>query len=294
MLLHSFSSLFELFCTFTLAYILIDEITEKSFLSLVTERMLHAYRPIEEIFQNIREVISGHRTSLDNLAVSNVKNQTYQDDLPGIENSLKGTKTRVEQSYIEIRHEIRTNYATKIFSYLNCYLFLYCLLMIYYGGLYQVNIEQEVASHYYNKLDKSLACFVVVSALLLVIGWILDQQVSAKMMDDIQRHINGYFIATVLFFGLAFICMLCFYLGWWSLIIYGTIWHDLLVIACIALPISNFVVYILKARSRVKRTRTHLIEKAEQFKKDYIKELELVNQFITLCSYRGVPSLVST
>lgn len=42
--LLSFGSIFELFATFTLAYILVDELTRRNFVSLVTEKARRSYQ----------------------------------------------------------------------------------------------------------------------------------------------------------------------------------------------------------------------------------------------------------
>ena len=134
--LNSFSSIFEIFATLTLAYILIDELLPNPFISLITEKVLRRYSVIDRMYAGIKNQITGRSTSLNNLAQKILEVPAIKDNLPTIQNILDSTEERTQQSFSEIKTIIRSDYQTKIFAFLNCYLFLFCITILFIGGIY--------------------------------------------------------------------------------------------------------------------------------------------------------------
>src|SRR5712671_1014975 len=129
---HGFSHIYELFATFTLAYIIVDELKENPFVRLITEKVLRKYTAINENFHEIKSRIEGHKESLKNIRLSDFKNETIEEGLLPTEAILSSIETRVNLNFHKIKARIRRNYSNKIFIFLNSFLFLYCLGMIYF------------------------------------------------------------------------------------------------------------------------------------------------------------------
>jgi hypothetical protein len=285
--LQNFSSIFEIFATFTLAYIIIDELTENPFISLITEKIFRKYQRVERIFDGVRNKIAGHKTSLNNIQQAMLENpqDILGEHLPGAEKLLKSIEERVNQSYLEIRSQIRLNYATKVFVYLNCYLFLYCLTALIYGGMYSDN--KGFNAHNYH-LDQSLFVFCASSFILLVTGWRLDKRPifkNADEEDNQQKSVNGYVVVAVCYCIVIILSILTYFLGWKIINFELEYCHTILTLACIFLPILNFIVYMLKARKRANLILPNLEDRARSFRSDYSKELEKVENFLGMCNF---------
>lgn len=303
--LQSFNSIFELFATFFLAYVLIDELTENPFISLISEKILRKYRTIDKIFSNIRAQITGHGTSLNNIAQLEdvVAHQQYIAQRPGIDLIMQSTSQRTEQSFKEIRSSIRQNYTTRCFVYLNAYLFFYCFAILFFGGLYEsINPKQPWAEDYNVRIDTALSDFLIFSFIYLFIGWLMDTKKKEKeelveeedkgFFKSLSDNSNGYLVAVIIFFVNVVLSACSFYFNWH--IIHFEKWpnHNILVVASILLPMSNFFIYIFKASRRASKTLPTLLTQAKTFKTDYTTELNKVQGFIHMCSNLNQPVVI--
>jgi hypothetical protein len=299
--LQSFNSIFELFATFFLAYVLIDELTENPFISLMSEKILRKYRAIDQIYREIKSNISGHRTSLTNLAqMSQVRGHAeYVNEIAGIEAIMKSTTERNEQSFAEIRSSIRQNYITRCFVYLNAYLFFYCFTILFFSGLYSsVETEKTWTDDHNVRLDNSLALFLALSFIYLLVGWILDKKrpvdkvvTKEKGILDWDR-INGYLVASILFIIFLILSGCSFYFNWHIIHFETYPYHNILVLVSIILPVSNFLIYIIKAFKRADSSMPNLLAKARTYKNDYLEELREVDLFVYKCGKLVMPKVV--
>jgi hypothetical protein len=302
--LQSFSSIFELFATFAIAYIIIDELTENPFIAQISEKILRKYQVVDDIEEEIRKDIGGIRNSLDEIAQWDIK---AQDFLPNYEKNgkkLKSTEDRFEKSFISVRTIIRGNYTTKVFGYLNCFLFFFCLTMLFYGGVYSSNTWYEIditaGSLFRARVDSSLALFTIISLLFIISGWWFDK--NRKEGDNIGffehiyrgKFINGYvFSFTICMVGCV-VGIISFFYNFSFMPRYSEFWHNFLMVACILIPILNFIIYIIKASWRANRCMPRVKEIAITFKQDYENELMEVKKFINWCGYEVTRNLELT
>ena len=288
--LQNFSSIFELFATFALAYIIIDELTENPFISLVTEKILRKYKPVDDIFSEIRGIISGHKTSLSNLAQHDIKDPKYIEGLPEINKILASTEERSNQSFSEIKTKIRKGYTTRMFVYINSFLFLFCLTVLFYGGVYEsYNLAADYKHKVYNEtLDDSLFFFTSLSVAYLIIGWFADKmkgEENLNLIEKIFNLFNGYITSFVAYLIIVILSILSFYFKWHIVHFENWPYHNILVVVCILTPISNFLIYIIKASRRANKLLPDLKTRADAYKSDYSAELEKVQSFIGMCDY---------
>lgn len=306
--LGAFSSIFELFATLTLAYILIDELAPTSFLTLITEKVFRRYRDIHQKFAEIRIQISGRETSLNNITQMDVPHKEHLDEYQRI---LKSTSKRTEQSFSEIKRIIGNDSATKCFGFLNCFLFFFCITMLFFGGAYN-SAKQDleapgVYSNLHYRLDFSLFLFSTLSIIWLIGNWIHDQNKLQKRNDaddntqpideeddeDIgffervrkSNIMNGYVLAFGVWAFILVVSIVCYFMGFKWRHFQDTYIHDLLILLCIILPMLNFLVYILKAKARAKKSFPRVKKLAKTFYNDYEGELKKVDIYINACSF---------
>jgi hypothetical protein len=285
--LQGFSSIFEIFATFTLAYIIIDELSENPFISLICEKFLRKYSVIEDTRVQIKGQLSGRATSLNNLAQFNL-NQVQKDELKDIRLVLRTIEERCEQSFSELKLLIRQNHATRAFVYLNTYLFLYCLTILLYGGMFaSVKDHNEQDLQYNLQLNNSLFFLNSLSIILLVGGWFFDNKKETEndASGNPKIKINGYTWIILFFILTSLICILAFYFNWKILDFNNQYLHRSLILSCVFIPISNFIIYFIKAGRKANKIIAHLKQRANQYKTDYLAELNPIDNFIGHCRY---------
>jgi hypothetical protein len=294
--LGNFSSIFEIFATLTLAYILIDELLPIPFVSLITEKVLRRYRIIDETYVDIRSKISGRQTSLSNIAQMQIPEVQKLDEYDRL---LKSTSERAEQSFTEVKALIRSDGATKSFAFLNCFLFLFCITMLFYGGAYaseENQIDKIASEKFHYRVDFSLFLFSTISFLYLLFSWIYDKkgkeensnESNVGVFDRIRKGkiMNGYILSSSIWLLISGISILSYFLGWKLPHFQDTVWHDLLILGCIILPMANFLVYMMKASKRAKKTFPEVKNIVDVFYNDYTAELKRIDQYIAACGFR--------
>ena len=286
--LQNFGSLFEIFATFTLAYIIIDELTENPFISLISEKILKKYQVIDDIQFSIKGSIEGQKTNLNNIAQFDISNKDIEDGLPKTWLILNAIEARFVQSFGEIRSRIRKNYATRVFVYLNSYLFLYCLTILYYAGLYEADGHHEHTLVHNLRLDHSLFLFNCFAVVFLIFGWFIDKPKEEEVADDENRwskFFNGYVLALLGYLLAGLFGILAYYCNWNILPFQDELPHQVLTISCVLIPVSNFVIYIFKARQRANKCLPNIKALARSYKVDYENDLKKVQTFVSMCDY---------
>ena len=278
--LQNFNSLFEIFATFTLAYVLIDELTENPFVSLISKKILRTDKKINDIHSGITNTLSGLKASVNNIDGLNLNNQTVQEGIPRMVSLLGSVETRYEQSFVELKSLIRKNYSTKVFVYLNSYLFLYCLSVLYLGGWYS-----DKASDKHNELlNNSLMILDMGTILVLVCGWFVDKRKIASQKKPGQNPFNGYYCMGLAFLVTGILSIVCYY-AQWNLLPNTSIANNILLQTTIILPVSNFVIYFIKAARRAKSTLPTLVERANSYELNFRGEIKKVEDFLGMCNY---------
>ena len=277
--LQNFNSLFEIFATFTLAYVIIDELTENTFVSLICERILRKYKRIDEIHSNIVSTLSGFNTSINSIISLNLNDEKVQAGIPKIKQLLENVEARFTQSFMEIRSLIRENYSTKVFVYLNSYLFLYCLSVLYISGLYS-----DYGNKHNEYLNSSLLVLNTSSIIILLIGWSIDKKKKSSKATINLIAYNGYLFVALAFLISIVIAIFCYYANLCLL----PDWPGarvILIQITIFLPISNFLIYSFKAAKRANRTLPQLEDRANAYSLSFKSEIKKVEDFIGLCNY---------
>ncbi len=282
--LQSFSSIFELFATFTLAYVLVDEFTPEPFVSVIADKILRMYDPVHQKFKDIRTNINGARNDLATLVQSkkDLKDLAKADFEPLVrasEQLLDSTEYRANQSLKEIVADIKNRLRTKRFAYLNFYLLLFCLFILFMSGFYARTISAvpDEQSKYIATLDLCLALFLAGTILYLVIAWLRD---SRRKNGDSENIKKGYLTSLVVWLILIALSVSEFFTGLFTELFYNSFTrHDCLVAICVFLPVSNFLVYMCKAYLRAKKDLPYFENRAKQFYDDYKFEIAKVNKF---------------
>ena len=140
---HGFSHLYELFATFTIAYIIIDELSENSFIRQISDKVLKKYNVIQDSIDKVKAKISGHETSIESIPKMNLKDPKVIPGIAESKSTLEAIAYRVKNFDEKINQRIKKNYKTKTFTFLNFYVLLYCLTMLYYGGLFEGLCHKE-------------------------------------------------------------------------------------------------------------------------------------------------------
>lgn len=277
--LQNFNSLFEIFATFTLAYVIIDELTENPFVSLISERILRKYKRIDEIHSNIVSTLSGFNTSINSIISLNLNDPKVKEGMPKIKELLENVESRFTQSFMEIRSLIRENYSTRVFVYLNSYLFLYCLSVLYISGLYS-----DLGTKHNEYLNSSLLVLNTASIIILLIGWCIDKKKKTSKVTINVITYNGYLFMALAFLISIVIAIICYYSNL-CLLPDWPVARDILIQITIFLPVSNFVIYFFKAAKRANRTLPQLEERANAYHQSFKSEIKKVEDFIGLCNY---------
>lgn len=304
--LQGFSSIFELFASFALAYIVIDELTDNPFILTITEKIFRKYKAVDNVFEEIRQDIAGQRksiTEIPHLQLDSTLHGDYQKNL----DRMDSTETKFESSHKEIRKIIQSNYATRVFSHLNCYLFLYCLTMLFFGGVYSSNewykSDKNAGAAFQSRLDTSLFFFFSISLAFIVLGWAFDSLNKQKKLSSVNKLyggeiINGFVFSFLVFLVAGVMALISFYTRMKFYDSAGLLLRGVLIVGSILLPVFNFLIYIWKATSRADNCKERVLELAEAFKIDYDSELGPVRQYISACAYHQskitVTSIIST
>lgn len=286
--LQNFSSIFEIFATFTLAYIIIDELVENPFLRVISEKVLRIYKPIDDIFIEINGQIDGRKTSLNNILPLDNQHETVKEGFPRIKAILESIIEKNTQSFTEIRSIIKAKYATKVFVYLNCYLFFYCLSILFYGGLYKSGSDQY-SIEYNLRLDHSLLLFNFCGIIFLLFGWFLDKPKIIERKTGFSQAMgslfNGYLLSFCFYLIAIVLGILAFWFNWNIFVFDNKHLHEMLIISCVFIPISNFLIYILKARKRAKKSLPDVQARANEFRAYYTNELKKVDAYLGMCNH---------
>lgn len=299
---HGFSHLFEMFATFTLAYIVIDEITKNPFVSVVTEKVLGKFAPIDKIFKELYATVKSTSISLDTIQQQidhypeNKKEETKKD-LEDNQKKFAFLQNRIESFRKDhIQSNINQIYKTKLFEHLNFFLLLYCLSLIYFGGLYNgIILESSKSNTIVSNLDNALLIFCGGSLLFLIWGWMTDQ--TQNLVDE-QNNVhaivrNGYKIAGWYYLTLIFLSTTAYYFKW-RLLHFGNTttnevlnnnWHHLLILGSVFIPLTNFIVYLYKANHRAGDLLPRLEPRCQTYKKSFDKELGEIDLFIKHCGW---------
>ena len=263
---HGFSHLYELFATFTIAYIIIDELSENSFIRQISDKVLKKYNVIQDSIDKVKAKISGHETSIESIPKMNLKDPKVIPGIAESKSTLEAIAYRVKNFDEKINQRIKKNYKTKTFTFLNFYVLLYCLTMLYYGGLFEGLCHKEdknglpiIDHENMTNLNNSLLVFFSFSVILLIWGWVKDRTPIKKgeSINDVLDgenekptpdigSINGYYKAAINF---GFIVIVCLIFHIFDLYLFNikTKWlQNFLILLTVFLPFSNFIAYFFR------------------------------------------------
>lgn len=291
---HGFGHLYEIFATFTIAYILIDEFSENSFIRQISEKVLKKYSHIQDMFEDVRSTITGQKTSLTNIPKLGLKDPSISPDTVKHLTKIKSTERKVEKTWNLVQFRIKKNYKSGSFILLNFYILLYCLAMLYFGGIYESMIHNE--SHL-EQIDATLFIFLFFSLIFLVYGWIVDTTKNKRneSFEDIlsatitttngsSDKTNVYIRSTVFFLILVVVCTCWYYFI--KIHFFNTVLkHEILILSSVFLPATNFVAYFFKAKSRANKTLTVINDGCALKCREFNGELEIIESFVSHCKY---------
>ncbi|MDX1956499.1 MAG: hypothetical protein SFU20_13290 [Chitinophagaceae bacterium] len=281
---QSFSSIFELFATFTLAYVLVDEFTPDPFVSVIADKILRMYDSVYKEFKDIRTNINAARNDLATLVqskkdIEEIAKDDFEKLVRASEKLLESTEYRANQSLKEIVSEIKNRLHTKRFAYLNFFLLLFCLFMLFISGFYNNTLGKTPyeESRYIASLDLGLFLFLFGSITYLVTVWARDNR---RKNGDTENIKKGYLTSLIVWFCLVALAVIEYFAGLFTEFFYNCyLRHDILVYICVFLPLSNFLVYMFKAYRRAKKDLPDLEHRAKQYFEDYKSEITKVNKF---------------
>lgn len=290
--LCNFTSLFEIFCTIYLAYVITDNYSESNFIATITEKILRKYQNIDSLFEEINEKILGSETSLNTLEIPKAKENDIPQKIEEYEKQLKLRtqsfeilviqKKKIAQSKKEIYSQIRNSYQTKSFSFISLYLALYCILILIYSGICQSLQNSNIVN--------SLLALNIFSFLFIIFGWAYDgneinsnqKGFTNKFVKFITRklNINGY-VFTLIAIAFAIILSFASYFISQHQTENYNYYHNSIVIFTILLPILNFWVYFKKAANRAAKITDSLTEQVSSIATEVPNDLQDIEDFIT-------------
>lgn len=303
--LVNLNSIFEILATITLAYILIDELLPNPFISLVTEKVLRRYSALEYRFTRMKDKVTFARISLSEI-IKNAERLPEKDQGAlkkyklKLDNLLEDVTTQEEL----IKSKIRKDYHTRTFGFLNFYLFLFCLSMLFYGGVYELEKKQpqEEQALFHISVDSAVSCFVIISLVYLIFQWAIDirkrpsEENGESVEDDdedeytpkvtpLTKGFNGYKVSFWIWALTFSISFLIFFLtpAWYNF--QNRFLHNGLIIGCVVLPIANFLMYVIKAASRAKKTAPKVTRIAKEYSKSFDEQLKEINDFFGHCGH---------
>ena len=292
---HGFGHLYEISATFTVAYILIDELSENSFIRQISEKVLRKYAKIYRMFNEVKSTLTGHKTSLENIPKLGLNDPKIPGEVIIHNGRISTTELRVNNIWSKVEYRINKNYKTQTFIFLNFYLLLYSLGMLYFGGIYEGLISEKKSLV---DIDKALFFFSTISFIVLAIGWFIDKTDHKKneTFQDIEnatiisrdaepRRANVYLIAIGLFVVIVILTVLWYYVFQIGPDFDNKAYHNILIFMTVFLPISNFVSYFFKANSRGNKTLEVITEGCEAICNQFKNDLTKVEEFMTYCKY---------
>lgn len=251
---HNFSHIYEIFATFTIAYLIIDKLDDNPFISVITEKVLRKNVKIDDSCKHFRETLQGHKESLASIEESMRRTPAaftadLHQDFPMQQQLLDSIDQRANVYFRRVQDRIRRNYGSRIFNLLNCFLLGYCLAMICLGGFYVEGFTLQTAAgtkagipitpdHAYlnnDYLDNCVFVVVFLSVVLLIVGWSMDKQPWLHNrrgmpinMENAEQVIeegkgqnqewflvkNGYPVVMVYFFLIVILSVVTYYCQW--------------------------------------------------------------------------------
>jgi ABC-type multidrug transport system fused ATPase/permease subunit len=276
--LSNFNSLFEIFCTIYLAYIIGDNFSESNFIALITEKILRKYETIYQLISEINGKILSLETSLNNIKIPDATNEETIKLKTLLENDkklLETEKEKIEQSAKEINNEIKKSYQTKSFSYIALYLALYCMLILLFAGITQGNTTYK-----YNNI---LFCFDIITFIFLMVGWLYDM-VNKNWVHSLIRNIskiflvNGYKFTFITIFLNAIISIICGFISVYTNFHFN--FNNALILCTIFLPVLNFIIYFVKSANRANLINKSLAEKVAVINDTLTEKLKRIEDTI--------------
>lgn len=252
----NFSSLFELYCTFNLASILFEkydtsssENKSLSFISLITERILQKHNPIRDRFKTLISRAKIDKESVENL-MKKYKSGSFKEKLDVKLTEIISVVNKTQEYQEEYNNLIEISYQPNSFSLICMFQFLYGMIILFLGGIYQSNIG----------LDK-LNCFLLTFNILVLVSQIIlfayDTTIKeykiktwVKRLESKGFFKNGYIFILKLIGVIVLVSIIVTLIVPFRPIENYYIYHDFILVFTLLLPILGFVVYFIKASKR--------------------------------------------
>lgn len=273
--LCNFTSIFEIFCTIYLAYIVTDNFVESNFIATITEKILRKYDSIDSLFHDIDSRILGAETSLNNLELGKTSDDATQKEYNRCVQIVEIQKKKIVQYKKEIQSKIKGSYQTKSFSYISLYLALYCILILFFSG---------IQNHKDLRFENVLVMFIVFTFIFLCFGWAYDGSKPSVLNSIVcffakKLKLNGFIFTLNCLLFVIFLSVVAFLFPQIPSVYYKY-YHCTIVVIAIFIPILNFIIYFNKASSRAETIRENLTEKVKSIADDVPIELKEIENLL--------------
>jgi hypothetical protein len=291
--ISNFSSLFEIYCTIYLAYIITDNFYESNFIATITEKILRKYQKIHDAFNKMNQLVLGSETSLYNLQIIKPKDEDNAAKESEYEKQLKlksycftiieTQKSKIAQNKKEVYAKIRDSYQTKSFSFIALYLTLNAIAILLFSG-----ISQAICN---NSIENCLLMINIFTITFLYFAWEYDaydytphkKSWAHKFVFWIisWTKFNGYEITLLsilgcLLFSIAVYFITPINIGKWYIY-----YHTALILSTILLPLINFIVYFKKAANNAAYVASFLTVQVQLIAEDVERDLKEIEEYVT-------------
>jgi hypothetical protein len=282
----NFTSLFEIYCTFNLAYILIDQIgdlnseNKHSYIPIITEKILQKYKGLKKTVSDMRSQVIGLRTSIEELKPK-ITEPEYNESASNLD-FWDQKLTKHEEIF---NAKVILSYRTKSFSYNCAFLFLFCIGILIYSGV--VTGRDDVG-----KYDTVLMFYIAFALIFLLFGWAYDEDGDKKskahnLISWCSNHFeaNGYKVAIWFFICSIVLSSILGYVIPTTFSSYYVSYHNTLVVLCLLLPVMNFIFYFLKASKRASENFIYFKPDIDAMKSSFDSEMSPIQDCISAYSY---------
>ncbi|WP_350456307.1 hypothetical protein [Macellibacteroides fermentans] len=258
----NFSSLLELAATLNIALVAVEY--AKTYTHILAKNVFKFDVEIESAFKKYEDIFS-EKERLSSFQPIFVGGGSTNNMIEEARRKLELFEEKFIAEKDGLHFYVNNACNSRSLSSLSLYLFLFCVLILFLGGIISINM-----------IVKSIIMqFTLLSFIYLLIGWFSGekQKIYLKCFSFSSiRH--NLVIFGILFLLALLICCICFiYLPYDYT---GNLWGYFIIVT-VLLPFSNFFVFFFKTKNKAKSIKLHIINQSNSINDDYNIVKEKIN-----------------
>lgn len=268
---NNFSSLLELAATLNIALVAVEY--ARTYTHILAKNVFKFDIEIESAFKKYEDIFS-EKDRLSSFQPIHVGEGSTNNMIEEAKRGLELFEEEFNTKKDGLNSYVKEECNSRSLSSLSLYLFLFCVLVLFLGGIISINMI----------VKSIITLFTIFSFIYLMFGWFSGE----KQKNYIKwfsfssiRHSLAIF-GVILLLSLIICCICYFYFNYVTSYYTDYLW-DCSILVTVILPFSNFLVFFFKTKSKVKSIKLHINSQSNSIDGSYssiktkINELKAVN-----------------